>query len=412
MLPKTVGQKRSNDINSVEVISKVAKTEISPTFDFRAQVFLQCHSKSTGSNDFSTQVWSCVFEPDKNDSTRTTSSVATCGGNTVCIINCETTKVHARFCQRNEEFYAVAWTTLSLGSHKTNVLVCAGCLGFVHLIHPDQDTCYGRIKAHSSPIQTLLFSPTSPTHLLTADKKGNIYLIDIDTPTLPEYKFSWKKLLSFKGACATPLKLLVPDEGKHLLCATEGGLFCWKTAGFVSKQCPKTVTSISELTFPFVGSDEPIVDALTMLDNGVIVMKCAQQGSIVLWDFDNTKTKISSSKKVSVDIIAKLRWSLTKQSYLNVAACHSCSVVAAGDDKGRLWLYNASYAHGNKSKSFALVEPENIIPFPLCAAANGSEISDLQGGTIYNDITCSFDFKYIVVASDNNVVGIYKRKET
>ena len=33
------------------------------------------------------QIWEVVFEPDPKDPSRTTSKVATCGGNSICIID-------------------------------------------------------------------------------------------------------------------------------------------------------------------------------------------------------------------------------------------------------------------------------------------------------------------------------------
>uniref|UniRef100_H2YTF2 Leucine-rich repeat and WD repeat-containing protein 1 WD domain-containing protein n=1 Tax=Ciona savignyi TaxID=51511 RepID=H2YTF2_CIOSA len=226
------------------------------------------------------------------DETKTSNLVATCGGDTVCITDCTTAQVQMRFQQNNEEFYVVAWTTMDLNGHKSNILVSAGCLGFIHLLHPKQGICYGRIKAHSSPIQTVHFSPFSSTHLLTGDKKGNIFLLDIDIPTVPEYKFSWKKLMSFVGVDATPLKFCVPPVGGYLLSATEYGLHCWKSEGLMRnhKAGPlQTVSVLCELCFPGVQESEPTVDSLTMLTDGIVATKVAQQGSIFLWKFSDVQ---------------------------------------------------------------------------------------------------------------------------
>ena len=37
--------------------------------------------------DFVLQIWEVVFEPDPKDPTKTTSKVATCGGNSICIVD-------------------------------------------------------------------------------------------------------------------------------------------------------------------------------------------------------------------------------------------------------------------------------------------------------------------------------------
>uniref|UniRef100_A0A8C5T546 Leucine rich repeats and WD repeat domain containing 1 n=1 Tax=Malurus cyaneus samueli TaxID=2593467 RepID=A0A8C5T546_9PASS len=137
--------------------------------------FLQCHSKGNSREDFKTQLWSCVFEPvldsgtRKGDSSRT---VATCGGESVCLIDCETGTVLKKYKVATEEFFSVAWTTLTMvisDSRKKahNILAAAGRRGIVKLIHVAADFCYGEIKAHKKPIATVCFSPTQETHLFS-----------------------------------------------------------------------------------------------------------------------------------------------------------------------------------------------------------------------------------------------------
>ena len=43
------------------------------------------------------QIWEVVFEPDPNDSSKTTSKVATCGGNSICIIDVVTGTVLMKY---------------------------------------------------------------------------------------------------------------------------------------------------------------------------------------------------------------------------------------------------------------------------------------------------------------------------
>ncbi len=39
-------------------------------------------------------------------------------------------------------YYTVAWTTLELGSERSNVLVCGGTRGEVRMFHPKNKVCY------------------------------------------------------------------------------------------------------------------------------------------------------------------------------------------------------------------------------------------------------------------------------
>lgn len=397
--------------------SKAPKT-VSSSVDlsYSAVAALQCHSKEAGAQDFSTQVWCCEFEPNKNNPSETTNIVATCGGESICLVDCETSKVQAKFHQPNEEFFTLTWTTVTLGKKPSNILAAGGCLGFIHLIHPDQDICYGRIKTHSAPIQSMIFSPTGATHLISADRKSKIFLIDIDVPTTPEYKFSWKKLVVFGGIQqATPLKLLVPDSGFYLLCATELGLYCWETNGFM-KNRNRTVTSVCELTFPYVDPHTRIVDALSMVAPGWIVSKSAQQGVIFLWDFNSLKSEVSKAiqnkkQTVAVKIGSELKWSNTKQCYINIACCPKLKQIVSGDEKGNLWLYDIKTLVQSKKSSTkcpvpeSVTNPVNIIPFPTCTG-NSSKLSELRNGTIFNDVCMSSDGKYIVAAADSNLVVV------
>ena len=43
--------------------------------------FIRSHSKNNDPADIQTQIWEVVFEPDPQDPAKTTSHVATCGGN-------------------------------------------------------------------------------------------------------------------------------------------------------------------------------------------------------------------------------------------------------------------------------------------------------------------------------------------
>ena len=49
--------------------------------------FIRSHSKNNDPADIQTQIWEVVFEPDPKDAEKTTTLVATCGGNSICIID-------------------------------------------------------------------------------------------------------------------------------------------------------------------------------------------------------------------------------------------------------------------------------------------------------------------------------------
>ena len=59
--------------------------------------FIRSHSKNNDPADIQTQIWEVVFEPDPEDASKTTSNVATCGGNSICIIDVNTGTVLMKY---------------------------------------------------------------------------------------------------------------------------------------------------------------------------------------------------------------------------------------------------------------------------------------------------------------------------
>lgn len=57
------------------------------SFTYDPVHFIRSHSKNNDPADIQTQIWEVVFEPDPLDADKTTTKVATCGGNSICIID-------------------------------------------------------------------------------------------------------------------------------------------------------------------------------------------------------------------------------------------------------------------------------------------------------------------------------------
>lgn len=88
------------------------------------------------------------------------------------MIDCQTGIVLHKYKAPREEFFSVAWTTLTVvtqAGHKKrwNVLAAAGLRGQVRLLHVRAGFCCGVIRAHKKAIATLCFSPTHETHLFS-----------------------------------------------------------------------------------------------------------------------------------------------------------------------------------------------------------------------------------------------------
>ncbi|KAL2297275.1 hypothetical protein Nmel_016571 [Mimus melanotis] len=304
--------------------------------------------------DFKTQLWSCVFEPVLDSGARkdpivnSSRTVATCGGESVCLIDCETGTVLKKYKVATEEFFSVAWTTLTMvisDSRKKahNVLAAAGRRGIVKLIHVAADFCYGEIKAHKKPIATVCFSPTQETHLFTASYDKRIALWDIGIPDC-DYNFKASQLLVLETA-SIPLRIaLVPTcPEQYLLAGCEGGCFAWNIK-LDKEQKSRPFEAIFQFPDEESMTTSHRVDGLAFLNDDVVVSKSSKPGCIYLWSWSRSfdaKGK-GCQQTISAVILAELEWSTTDMSYLTLSTCPAKEYVFCGDEKGSVWMYNLS----------------------------------------------------------------------
>ncbi|KFR01278.1 Leucine-rich repeat and WD repeat-containing protein 1, partial [Nipponia nippon] len=384
--------------------------------------FLQCHSKGNSREDFKTQLWSCVFEPlldcgaRKDPIVSSSRTVATCGGESVCLIDCETGTVLKKYKVATEEFFSVAWTTLTMvisDSRKKshNILAAAGRRGIVKLIHVAADFCYGEIKAHKKPIATVCFSPTQETHLFTASYDKRIALWDIGIPDC-DYNFKASQLLVLE-ALSIPLRIApvptCPDQ--YLLAGCEGGCFAWNI-----KLDKEQKSRPFEAIFQFPDEDGAVttshrVDGLAFLNDDVVVSKSSKPGCIYLWSWSRSfeaKGK-GYQRTVSAVILAELEWSTTDLSYLTLSTCPAKDYVFCGDEMGSVWMYNLSnytsaWSSAKGKRSDKRIPPTQILKWPELRA-NGEQLSEVLINNVVSDPT----FTYLVVLTSVNITAIWKK---
>ena len=102
----------------------------------------------------------------------TTVTCATCGGDSVCFIDCSTGRVMKKYKQPGETFYCLAWTTVILdfgngNLRKTNLIAAGGVQKDIKIIEPTQLVCFEEIKGHKGVLELLLFHPLQPTWLMS-----------------------------------------------------------------------------------------------------------------------------------------------------------------------------------------------------------------------------------------------------
>ncbi|KAG0344539.1 hypothetical protein BG004_004374 [Podila humilis] len=100
--------------------------DVDPAKGYVLDHIIRAHSKSTheGQDETKADTWACAFQPTlpvirspaptrKYEPRKSSSIVATCGGNTVCLVDCDLGKVMAKYSHmEEEEFMCLSWTTL------------------------------------------------------------------------------------------------------------------------------------------------------------------------------------------------------------------------------------------------------------------------------------------------------------
>ncbi|NXX26518.1 LRWD1 protein, partial [Nicator chloris] len=383
--------------------------------------FLQCHSKGNSREDFKTQLWSCVFEPVLDSGARkdpivsSSRTVATCGGESVCLIDCETGTVLKKYKVATEEFFSVAWTTLTVVISENrkkahNILAAAGRRGIVKLIHVAADFCYGEIKAHKKPIATVCFSPTQETHLFTASYDKRIALWDIGIPDC-DYNFKASQLLVLETT-SIPLRIaLVPTcPEQYLLAGCEDGCFAWNIK-LDKGQKSRPFEAIFQFPDEESMTTSHRVDGLAFLNDDVVVSKSSKPGCIYLWSWSRSfdaKGK-GCQRTMSAVILAELEWSTTDMSYLTLSTCPAREYVFCGDENGNVWMYNLSsyttaWGSAKGKRSERRISPTQILKWPELRV-NGEQPPEI----LVNNVVADPAFTYLVVLTSVNITAIWKK---
>ncbi|XP_040117339.1 leucine-rich repeat and WD repeat-containing protein 1 isoform X2 [Oryx dammah] len=428
--------------------------------------FLQCHSKNNSPSDLKTQLWACAFEPAWDEGTHsgagalgmapagatwkggeqggteslkchpgqeerplwttgnvftrlisqtgqagaTSQTVATCGGEAVCVIDCQTGIVLHKYKVPGEEFFSVAWTTLTVVTqtgHKKrwNVLAAAGLRGLVRLLHVQAGFCCGLIRGHKKAIATLCFSPTHETHLFTASYDKRIILWDIGTPN-QDYEFQASHLLTL-DTTSTPLRLcpVAPCPDAYLLAGCEGGCCCWD----VRLDQPQK-RRVCEVEFIFSEGSEASgqrVDGLAFVNEDVVASKGSSLGTICLWSWSQTWQGRGSQPTVAVVVLARLQWSPTILAYFSLSTCPDKGLVLCGDEQGSVWIYDVRPLLAQRSPPQAAPQaPTQILKWPQPQAL-GQTVTK----TMVNTVVASPTFTYLIALTDSNIVAIWRRGE-
>ncbi|XP_055995533.1 leucine-rich repeat and WD repeat-containing protein 1-like isoform X2 [Ostrea edulis] len=357
---------------------------VPPLADYDPVYFLRCHSEKNDPADEITKVWKCAFEPRIEDPNKTTNMLATCGGQKVCLIDCNTGKVMKRYRDDNkyECFYTLAWTTVQLKNskqEKTNLLAVAGG---------------------------------------SSDRK--IIMWDIGIPDMRDYNVLYKKLHVLQAPDTDALNLVLSMPSQTLLAGCEDSCYGWKADRLdkISKDpdyhfyLPK----VSNDTESNASTDRETVDGLTALQNGNVGTKCVGDDIISIWNVkeqllskENQKTDRRKVKTIGVKPTALLHYTKQEVDYINVGATGGLMVV--GDDSGNLRLYNVEELTNRKSRSCDdILQPSRILEWPEVKEGPVKPFCQKEA-IIVNSACASHDEEYIACGTDNNLVCIWKKQQ-
>jgi len=409
---------------------KVSHDQNGESFNYDPVHFIRSHSKNNDPADVQTQIWEVVFEPDPNDPSKTLSNVATCGGNSICIIDVNSGTVLMKYKHKDnrENFYTLAWTTLELGGDKTNILASGGIKGEIRMFHPSAKVCFHEwrpLDKKNTAVNSLVFHSSNPSWLFCGTNDGYVSLFDVGVPSLPTYE----------GVTPKQLLKLFPDygdvynlawsghESNWLFAGTAAGLVGWKIEE--EKVTPKYRPMMVDFLLPENERDKgenPIVDSIAIAGEHNVVAKCANHGLIYMFDLKKTVKDLTmeegkKDKVIEQDVflLANLKWSDTDNFYMNLGCHKGKGLVVCGDDKGSLWLYNLpTLTTAGCEPIKKMVEPTTRLMWPELQddhLENSRKVPLDRHDIIIDKVTVSADSNHIVAVTSNNMVCIWKRTD-
>eukprot|EP00088_Acartia_fossae_P042856 TRINITY_DN4510_c0_g1_i13.p1 TRINITY_DN4510_c0_g1~~TRINITY_DN4510_c0_g1_i13.p1 ORF type:complete len:434 (+),score=129.81 TRINITY_DN4510_c0_g1_i13:47-1348(+) len=422
-------KKKSKDDPKKEA-KKLKVDQSAESFNYDPVHFIRSHSKNNDPADVQTQIWEVVFEPDPLDNSRTLSNVATCGGNSICIIDVNSGTVLMKYKHKDnrENFYTLAWTTLELGGEKTNILASGGIKGEIRMFHPSAKVCFHEwrpLDKKNTAVNSLVFHSSNPSWLFCGTNDGYVSLFDVGVPTLPTYE----------GVAPKQLLKLYPDygdvynlawsghESKWLFAGTAAGLVGWNIEE--EKVTPKYRPMMVDFLLPENERDKgenPIVDSIAIAGEHSIVAKCANHGLIYIFDLKKTVKEIATDEgkkdkviEKEVSLLGNLKWSDTDNFYMNLGCHKGKGLVVCGDDKGSLWLYNLpGLTTSGADPIKKIVEPTTRLMWPELQddhLENSRKVPLDRHDIIIDKVTVSADSNHIVAVTSNNMVCIWKRTD-
>lgn len=385
-------------------ISTVSKLSTDICSNLKLERLVRTHSRNNDQADTETKVWMCEFEPDTQELGKTTNILATCGGDSICYINCEAATsselVVKKFQCPNENFYCIAWTihTTSEGDSIT-ILAAGGTQGTVKIIDASENRieCYDCTRNKKS-VDCMVFHSTVSHWLFTGSEDKTISLWDFSKQFGGE-KSNPPKLAVFKPPTNGPIRQIsVVPHGKIVFGACDEAVYAWEVEPTL---CVMNRPLLYKLKFK--NKKDFFIDATTVLTNNLLAVKRVGEGNIQLFHSSSEFFKDDAS------IVYSLRWSNTTTPFLKFNFTTGTNVLLAGDDEGYVWLYNLNELVLVAKKSKVIKLSHDIFAKKIRFKQRSSSDLNHPEKMLFNHVTCSTSLQHVIAVCDNNLVAIWKQ---
>ncbi|ORX88582.1 WD40 repeat-like protein [Basidiobolus meristosporus CBS 931.73] len=349
---------------------------------------IRAHSKAPlGSDDDETQVWACEFEPpsvDENGQSVASNIVATCGGNTVCFIDCHQGKIMTKYThlESTEEFYTLSWTTLE--DNNSHILAVAGKLGVVRLINPLQGVCFRYLVGHSKQINQIRFSTKNPRWLFSASYDDTIRLWDIGSSAVDSDNSIC--LAKFSGVGHLNSFCVHPSDQYLFAGCVDGGIYKYNVSDLLHHN-PSSRQGIAPDSLnqfkPSEDTHNSAIECMTFLNQDLVVSRAAEDGRIVVWN----ATKSARKTLICEQMIGFPENSEGVIKFRTVPDLDGTPLFISGDPAGNIHIIELS----DTEEPFEWVIGNE---YPQC-------------NRLIRDVAISDSFKYIVSVDIDNRIMIW-----
>ncbi|KAK3928654.1 Leucine-rich repeat and WD repeat-containing protein 1, partial [Frankliniella fusca] len=364
-------------------------------------------------------VWMCAFEPHLDYCEKTTNIIATCGSNSVCVIDVKTGDIILKHYskQSKEDFYSLSWSSIYMKEDcklkKNNILAVAGLNCTLHLLHPLKQVCCLERKfkkpSHVT-ISSVQFHPLASSILCGAFSSGEVYVWDLGEVTLPNYDIS----LSHLCTLSIEKEIFNMSFSRHcecLLAATDDGVAAWslelKNINDKNYKIKAWKFSFPSASGTFHTNDGQLVDSVEPIGNGkMVASKCALYGNIYLWDLEEALDHCGDRGHTNVQPAHILDYSKTDNYFMSLGSSLLSNLLACGDDLGNIWLYDLKDIFSLSKKK---QEQSAVIPWPDVDDKSSQWMVKLNE-VVINKVVVNHNGSYIVAVTNTNLVCIWKKE--